>query len=132
MQALVATAVNCFTTCLTGMAYLLSSMCSTGQGGSKNSNKKLPEIPLEVSKLKKHILIHKKEGKIRKERRRNFFLPFAFGNRGGAIVAGARLFHKCKMRAHAFLLCLKQSCGSLGAHGEGGGVWKSVWALKNT
>lgn len=35
MQALVATAVNCFTTCLTGMAYLLSSRCSTGQGGSK-------------------------------------------------------------------------------------------------
>lgn len=98
MQALVATAVNCFTMCLTGTAYLLSSTCATGQQGvSANSNKNFSEQLLEIPKLKKHILIYMKEEKNQKERRRNFYLSLAFGDRGGAIVTGTKLFHKCKI-----------------------------------
>lgn len=79
-------------------------MCNRTVWGrcSKNSNKTLPERYLEVSKLKKHVLIYTKEGGIRKERRNNFFLPLACGGRGVAIVASTRLFHKCNMKAHAF------------------------------
>ena len=35
--------------------------------------------------------------KNQKERKRKFYLSLAFGGRDGAIVTGAKIFHKCKI-----------------------------------
>lgn len=63
-----------------------------------NNNETLPERPLRVSKPKKYILIYE-----RRQNQKRSGEQLSSGSKGGAIMACARLFHKCKINVHTFL-----------------------------
>lgn len=81
----------------------------------KHSNETLPEKPLGVSKLNKYILIYERSQNQKIKKEQIVFCSRLLGDKGGAIVTCAGLFHKCEINVHTFL-SMKQRCESLGTH----------------